>query len=164
MPTPAQLQHIWLLSDTVLYPEAVAFIRKLVQEQDCDPLPNAQVAGLLSIAESENYKALERFVKHQRDRNWPPSKRDIQTFYTELDERFSLMYRQRLRGEFHLLHDEPGNNASDLIKEADALMALLAREFIQHVVAENGVLAAQLDDERKRQQMTGGKGGYKRNN
>ena len=125
MPTPAQLQHIWLLSDTVLYPEAVAFMRKLVQKQDCDPLPNAQGAGLLSIAESENYKELERFVKHQRDRNWPPSKRDIQTFYTELEERFSTMKNKRLRGEFHLLYDEPGRRASDLIKEADEIVSII---------------------------------------
>ena len=108
----------------------------------------------MSIAESENYKELERFVKHQRDRNWPPSKRDIQTFYTELEERFSTMKNKRLRGEFHLLYDEPGRRASDLIKEADELMVLLAREFIQHALAENGVLAAQLDDERKRQRTS----------
>lgn len=154
MPTPAQLQKIWLLSDTVLYDEAVAFIRKLVREQDCDPLPTSQIAGLLSIAESEKYAALKDFIINQRDRNWPPSKRDIKTFYTELEERFSRMYRQRLRGEFRLLSDEPGQNANDLIKEADALMALVAREFIQHLVAENGALAAQLDDDRKRQRMS----------
>lgn len=52
MPTPVQLQKIWLLSDTVLYPEAITFIHKLVEEQECNPLPASQVSGLLSIAES----------------------------------------------------------------------------------------------------------------
>ena len=47
MPTPSQLQKIWLLSDTVLYPEAISFIRNLVEEQECDPLPASQVSGLL---------------------------------------------------------------------------------------------------------------------
>jgi hypothetical protein len=154
MPTPAQLQKILLLSDMVLYPEAVAFMRKLVQEQDCNPLPTSQVNGLFNIAESENYDALSRFVTHQRDRNWPPSKRDIQTFYTELEALLSLMRRKRLLGEFHLLTDEPGRSASDTLKETDALMALLAREFIQHLLAENGALAADVEEKRKKQRMS----------
>ncbi len=68
-----QLQKIWLISDTVLYAEAVSFVQQLVQEEDCDPLPTSQVTGLLSIAESSKYDELYRFVKHQLERNWPPS-------------------------------------------------------------------------------------------
>ena len=154
MPTPAQLQKIWLLSDIVLYPEAVSFMRKLVQDQECDPLPTSQVAGLLNIAESAQYDELYRFLVHQRDRNWPPSKRDIKTFYTALEEVLSLMQRKRLKDEFHLLPDERGRSASDIRQETAALMALLAREFIQHLLAENGALAAKLDDERKKQRMS----------
>ena len=154
MPTPAQLQKIWLLSDIVLYPEAVSFMRKLVQDQECDPLPTSQVAGLLNVAESAHYDELYRFVVHQRDRNWPPSKRDIKTFYTALEEVLSLMQRKRLKDEFHLLPDERGRSASDIRQETAALMALLAREFIQHLLAENGTLAAKLDDERKKQRTS----------
>jgi len=154
MPTPAQLQKIWLLSDIVLYPEAVSFMRKLVQDQECDPLPTSQVAGLLNIAESAQYDELYRFLVHQRDRNWPPSKRDIKTFYTALEEVLSLMQRKRLKDEFHLLVDERGRSVSDIRQETAALMALLAREFIQHLLAENGALAAKLDDERKKQRMS----------
>lgn len=149
MPTLAQLQKVWLLSDTVLYSEAVAFIRKLVRDQECDPLPASQVAGLLSIAESFKYDELYRFVLHQRERDWPPSRRDIKTFYTALEEVLSVMYRKRLRDEFRLLTG--GGNASQIKQEADELMALLAREFIQHFVAENGVLAAELADQRAKQ-------------
>ncbi len=154
MPTPAQLQKIWLLSDIVLYPEAVSFMRKLVQDQECDPLPTSQVAGLLNVAESAQYDELYRFVVHQRDRNWPPSKRDIKTFYTALEEVLSLMQRKRLKDEFHLLVDERGRSVSDIRQETAALMALLAREYIQHLLAENGALAAKLDDERKKQRTS----------
>ncbi len=154
MPTPAQLQKIWLLSDIVLYPEAVSFMRKLVQDQECDPLPTSQVAGLLNIAESAQYDELYRFLVHQRDRNWPPSKRDIKTFYTALEEVLSLMQRKRLKDEFHLLVDERGRSVSDIRQETAALMALLAREYIQHLLAENGALAAKLDDERKKQRTS----------
>lgn len=153
IPTQAQLEKIWLLSDTTLYNEAVSFIRKLVRDSGCNPLPNSQVSGLFSIAESGKFAELRRFVEHQRDRNWPPTKRDIKTFYTALEEVFSLMQRKRLRDEFHLLMDTQGRNAEDIRLEVDALMALLAREFIQHLLAENGVLLVALADERSRQRQ-----------
>ncbi|SRR6266566_4311742 len=149
----AQLQKIYLLSDTVIYPEAVTFIRKLVQEQGCDPLPTSQVAGLLNIAEAVKYDELHRFVLHQRDRNWPPSKRDIKTFYTALEEVLSLMQRKRLKDEFHLMPDMQGRSMSEVRQEADELLGRLVREFIQHLVAENGVLAAQKTEERMKQRM-----------
>jgi hypothetical protein len=151
MPTLAQLQKVWLLSDTVLYPEAVAFIRKLVREQECDPLPTSQVAGLLSIAESLRYNELYRFILHQRERNWPPGKRDIKTFYTALEEVLGVMRRKRLKDEFRLLD---GVSAGELKQETDALMALLAREFIQHLVAENGLVAAELADQHAHQRSS----------
>jgi hypothetical protein len=149
----AQLQKIYLLSDTVLYPEAVSFIRKPVQEQGCDPLPTSQVAGLLNIAEAVKYDELHRFVLHQRDRNWPPSKRDIKTFYAALEEVLSLMQRKRLKDEFHLMPDMQGRSVSEVRQEVDELLGRLGREFIQHLVAENGVLAAQKAEERIKQRM-----------
>lgn len=149
----AQLQKIYLLSDTVLYSEAVSFMRKLVREQECDPLPASQVAGLLSIAEATRYDELHRFVLHQRDRNWPPSKRDIKTFYTALEEVLSLMQRKRLKDEFHMQPDVQQLGVTGARQELDELMARLTREFIQHLVAENGVLAAQKAEERMRQRM-----------
>ena len=149
----AQLQKIYLLSDTVLYSEAVSFIRKLVQEEGCDPLPTSQIAGLLSIAEATRYDELHRFVMHQRDRNWPPSKRDIKTFYTVLEEVLSLMQRKRLKDEFHLMPDMQGRSVSEVRQEIDELLARLAHEFIQHLVAENGVLAVQKAEERLKQRM-----------
>lgn len=151
MPTNAQLQKIWLLSDTVLYPEAVSFIHKLVEEQEGNPLPASQVSGLLNIAEASKYDELYRYVVHQRDRDWPPSRRDIKIFYTALEESLSLMQRKRLKDEFHLITDEQGRNPQERKQESDMLMALLAREFIQHLVAENGVLAATTADQRAKQ-------------
>lgn len=151
MPTPAQLQKIWLLSDTVLYPEAVSFIHKLVEDQECNPLPASQISGLLSIAESSKYDELYRFVAHQRDRDWPPLRRDIKIFYTALEEVLSLMRRKRLKDEFHLVADTQGQSTQEMRQESDALMALLAREFIQHLTAENGVLAAAAADQRAKQ-------------
>lgn len=153
MLSTAQLQKIDLLSDTLLYDEAVSFAQRMVRVEHCNPLPTSQVTGLLNIAESFRYDELYRFVTHQRDRNWPPSKSDIKTFYSALEQVLSLIMRKRLREEFHLLTERPGGNTGEMRQEADALMARLAREFIQHLVAENGLIAAKMDDERKQQRM-----------
>lgn len=146
-PTSKQLENIWLLSDTVLYPEATAFMHRLLREQGCKPLPTRQVAGLLSIAESNQYNELHDFVVHQRGRNWQEGQRDIPTFYQALEEKLTNI-QQRLRGDFHLL---PGGNKPGrlMTEEEVALMAVLAREFIQHLMAENGRLAAQNEGERR---------------
>ncbi|MBE3558151.1 MAG: hypothetical protein IMW89_02875 [Ktedonobacteraceae bacterium] len=157
MPSAAQLQKIWLLSDTALYTEAVNFIHELVEKRHCEPLPAAQANGLLNIAGSSRYSDLYQFVVHQRDRDWPSSKRDIKRFYTDLEQFLSQMQRKRLREEFRLLADVRGRSVSDLRREADELLILLAREFIQHLVAENSVLAAKAEEARAKRRRTGGR-------
>ena len=150
MLSEAQLQKIGLLSDTILYSEAVAFIRQLVDEQDCSPLPTTQVKGLQSIAESYQYDEVHRYIVHQFERNWPESKRSIKILYTELDRLFTTMKNKRLRDEFHLMGEE--RNSREARATEDALMAALAREFIQHMVAENGLLELEEKARRAREQ------------
>lgn len=147
MLTAKQLQKISLLADTVLYPEAVAFIRNLVKEEECDLLPPSQVTGLLNIAASSKYGELYNFVVHQRDRNWPPSRADIKKFYTALETYLTTMQKKRLKDEFHLVTD--GLNTRDARQESEGLMAALAYDFIQHFVAENGLLAAEIAEEKR---------------
>jgi hypothetical protein len=141
MPSPEQMQTLLNLSDMVLYPEAVAFIRRLVYDEECMPLPASQVTGLLNIANASSYAELDRFIKHQRDRNWPESRKDIKTFYTELEKLFATMKNKRLRDEFHLVQVNRSNKESN--REIDELMALLAHDFIQHLIAENTLLAVE---------------------
>jgi hypothetical protein len=139
-----QVSEVGLLSDTILYPEGVALIRQLVQDEECDPLPTSQVTGLLNVAMSATYDKLYTFVVHQRDRNWPASKSDIPKFYVALEKYLTAMQKKRLKDEFHLLTD--GLNTKDAKEESDALMVQLAQNFIQHLVAENGLfVAAQAD-------------------
>lgn len=140
MPSPEQLQKIDSLSDSVLYPEAVAFIRRLVNEQECSPLPTSQVMGLLNIANAHSYIELERFIRHQRERDWQDSKKDIRVLYEELQKFLTTMKNKRIKDEFHLLSD--GLSNKEARQESDELMVLLSRDFIQHLVAENGMLAA----------------------
>src|SRR5947209_20199867 len=105
MLSTAQIQKISLLSDIVLYPEAVAFMQRLVRDEACSPLPASQVTGLLNIANGSKYSELYEFVKHQRDRNWPESKSDIKKLYTELEKMRTVMRNKRLKDEFHLVTD-----------------------------------------------------------
>lgn len=152
MPTPAQLQKVLLLSDTVFYPEAVAFMQSFVKGDFCQPLPTSQTAGLLNIAEALKYDELRRFVVHQGSRDWPPSKRYIKTFYMALEEQLTSLRNRLVRDEFHLLTDGQGHRIVATSQDADLLMARLAREYIQHLVAENGLLDAKAKAGSQRQQ------------
>ncbi|SRR5579875_215391 len=146
MPTAEQMQILWNLSDSVLYPEAVALIRRLVNEEECLPLPASQVIRLLNIASASSYTDLMRFMRHQRERDWPDAKKDIPLFYTELDKYFTTFKNKRLREHFPLMQaDKPAKEAG---QEVDQLMALLARDFIQHLVTENALLAVKKAAER----------------
>jgi hypothetical protein len=146
MPSPAQMQMLWNISDDVLYPEAVAFIHRLVDEEEFLPLPATQVTGLLNIANASSYSELSVFIRHQRDRDWQGSKIDIKTFYTELDKHFTTIRNKRLREEFHFTPS--GTNAKEINKEIDELMVLVAHEFIQHLITENMLLLAKRSNER----------------
>lgn len=148
MPSPAQLNILWNLSDRVLYPEAVAFIRRLVNDEECMPLPASQITGLLNVANASSYTELERFIKHQRDRNWPDSKQDIKILYTELDKLFTTIKNKRLRDEFHLIQAK--QNSKEANQEIDEVMALVAHDFIQHLITENALLLVKKATERAR--------------
>jgi len=148
MPTPEQLQKIYDLSDNVLYPEAVAFIRRLVDEEDRSPLPASQVTGLLNITHAASYSELEHFIRHQRERNWTEAKQDIKIFYSELEKLFSTMKNKRVKDEFQLVRH--GLTSREAQQEIDELMIVLARDFIQHLITENGLLAVKKATERAR--------------
>jgi hypothetical protein len=148
------LQKIELLSDTVLYPEAVASVRRMVQKEKCNPLPTTQVNGLLNIALTLNYDSVRDFAEHQRGRNWPSNKRDIKTFYTHLEKEL-IRLEQRLDAEFALTKDEHGRPVSS--EDERELLGRLTREYIQHLLAENILAEAEIREQRRFQQ-----GSYRR--
>ena len=138
--TLAQVRKIDVISDTVLYPEATALVKQLIEDEECNPLPSSQIIGLLNIANTNTYTELYRFVLHQRDRNWTASKTDIKKFYTALEKYLSDMARQRVKAEFHLIPEELDVKRTKQMTEI--VMAVLAQDFIQHFVAENNRRAA----------------------
>jgi|SRR3954454_14932480 hypothetical protein len=140
----ALLQRLWDMSDNMLYPEAVTFIRRLVNEKGCSPLPKSQIMGLLNITKIANYGEMAQFIKHQRNRDWSGPKKDIKIFYTELDLWFIALRNRLIRNEFRLL--SRGLSPVAATREVDEIMATLAQDFIQHLVAENELLMAQRSD------------------
>jgi hypothetical protein len=136
----AQVRKIDVVSDTVLYPEATALVKQLIEDEECNPLPSSQITGLLSVAGTNTYTELYRFVLHQRDRNWTASKMDIKKFYTALEKYLSDMARQRVKAEFHLIPE--GLDVKQTKQMTEVVMAVLAQNFIQHFVAENNRRAA----------------------
>lgn len=144
-----QLQKIESFSDTVLYPESVAFVRRMVQKEKCNPLPMTQANGLLNIALSLNYDDVLGFVEHQRERNWPSNKRDIKTFYTHLEKELTRL-EQRLNTDFFPTKDAHGRRVSS--EDEREMLGRLAREYIQHLLAENMLVETEIREQRRFQQ------------
>lgn len=147
MLSPAQMQTIWDLSDTVIYREAVEFMHRLVKTDGNDPLPRSQVQGLLNITGSSSYSQIEQFILHQRDRQWTQRQRNIEVFYKELDKTFKALKTQRLRREFHLVDEKA--LPQKFLEQVDTLMVYIVREFLQHLIAENNLLLKEKEDQRR---------------
>jgi hypothetical protein len=147
MLSPAQMQKIWDLSDTVIYREAVEFIQRLVKTEGNDPLPPSQVRGLLNITGNSSYSQIEQFILHQRERDWTPRQKNIKVFYTELEKLLTLMRSRRLRSEFHLVDEQA--KPQEFRQQVDTLMVYLVREFLQHLIAENNLLVQEKEAQRR---------------
>src|SRR5256885_10781742 len=113
MPSLEQFERLWNVSDDTLYPESEIFMQRLVNEKGIATLPSSQVAGLQNIANTASYPELAHFIRHQRERKWPESKKDIEVFYTELEKWFTAVKNSRLRNEFHLAQEGLSNHEID---------------------------------------------------
>jgi len=122
-----QRTQIRLLSDYVLYPEAEQFIAKhgTIEGQK-------QMNGLLNYARS--IEDLTRFVKHQGSRDWLGSKAYYRDFYNALRTYLDSL-RRRVKAEFGLVPEELTRTQKRELTNAFA--EALAREFVQHLAAEN---------------------------
>lgn len=129
--TTEQRQKIWLVSDTVLYPEAVTMMHDLQEQEDWKPLPKSQIMGLQNIIRNASYAQVADYIKHQIERHVHSA------FYKELDQRLVRIKNKRLHEEFQLVLPQPTKREEDA--EKNELMLLLARELIQHLIAENSI-------------------------
>ena len=132
-PTPQQ--KIILLSDGQLYRDAMDFVSKH------KPLPDLQVtksqlSGLENIVHSHSFAQILGYINHQLGRD--TLKDELREFYQHL-----LPYLEGLRSmvEEHQFVSIPENASRaerrQLREKIDEYAYLLAKEFIQHLVAEN---------------------------
>ena len=129
--TTEQRQKIWLVSDTVLYPEAVTMMHDLQAQEGWKPLPKSQIMGLLNIIRNASYAQVSDYIKHQIERPVHLA------FYQELNQRLVRIKNKRLHEEFQLVLPQATKREEDA--EKNELMLLLARELIQHLIAENSI-------------------------
>src|SRR2546421_424438 len=131
MITEQEQGKIRLLSDTELYPQAVEFMRGVAR-----PLPPTQINGLLNVSLANTYDELERFIERQRTRTtWRREDTHIPDFYKRLSQKLKQLEAYALS----IMKSRAGQPSR---VDMQTLKMLLAREFIQHVLAENAYMGA----------------------
>ena len=119
-------RRINLLSDTVLYDDAMAFVNEHPELPDM-----RQLIGLASF--SEKWTDLLAYIKHQAGRDWG-NRTHYKTFYDKLRQYLETGLRQRVKTEFSLVDE--GLSRKEEKAVLDKWAQLLAQEFVQHLVAE----------------------------
>ena len=131
MITQKEQEKIRLLSDTELYSQAVVFMRGIAKA-----LPTAQINGLLNVSLGNTYDDLKKFVKAQPERNtWKEKEKYIPEFYRRLMRKFDELERHAQA----ILESRQGESSSP---DEKTVQMMLAREFIQHLLAENDYMIA----------------------
>jgi len=135
-----QTQKLYLLSDEELYEQAVQFMRHFCKEPGHRAIPASQLNGLLNITKTDRYADLKEFIIKQGQRLWPHNKSFIEHFYLRLENQLDIL-AQLAEKELHLSLQEQAEDFTSSNREEAYL--LVAREFIQHLAAENSALEAE---------------------
>ncbi len=143
MITEASLRRVDLLSETLLYDAACAFIADFRQAQR-KTLPESQLHGLHDIIQAENYQQLKKYMGHQQLRSWSHDQEYIKTFYKNLEQRITQVMIDALK-------DMLAKDSALTLHDRPELEMLLAREFIQHLIAEHNYWEATNQLERSQQ-------------
>jgi hypothetical protein len=148
--TEQEQAQIRLLSETELYPQAVALMKGLSK-----PLPPTQINGLLNVSLSCTYKELTDFVEAQHHRStWPENAPQIPGFYRALVPKIKQLERYAL-----LIAAKRPERAS--LADQEALTMAIIREYIQHLLGENAykeaLERAQREEGAHKQDQRGGR-------
>jgi hypothetical protein len=124
------LQQIQFLSEADLYEQAVQFMQGFEQANG-RTLPPTQMSGLLDVSLTKTYPLLQQFVQDQyKECVWQSGNEYIGEFFKALDSELSHV-RQHVKSIAHQSKD-PLSSEDEL-----ELTLLLARAFMQHLLAEN---------------------------
>jgi len=129
MITNEQQAKIRLLSDNELYPQAIVFIRGIGRS-----LPATQINGLLNVSLANTYDLLGEFIERQGNRTtWRREDAYIREFYKRLPNKLKQL-------EVYAPSIMQSTAEQSSREDMQAVKMLLAREFIQHLLAENGYM------------------------
>ena len=132
MITEQEQRQIRLLSDIELYPQAVQFMHGVART-----LPPTQINGLLNVSLANTYDELTRFIEKQRTRtSWRREDSHIPDFYHRLAQKLKQL-------ETSVLQILKARTQPAPQEDMQRLKMLLAREFIQHLLAENSYMMAE---------------------
>ncbi len=136
-------EQVRLLSDTELYPQAVQFMRGVART-----LPATQINGLLNVSLYSTYDKLTWFIEHQRTRTtWRREDSHIPDFYHRLAQKLKQLETTALS----IMKTKAGQQSQE---DLQTLKMLLAREFIQHLLAENSYMMAERSFQNDEQRNT----------
>jgi hypothetical protein len=131
MITEQEQEKIRLLSDTELYPQAVEFMHGVARQ-----LPPTQINGLLNVSLANTYEELGSFIDYQGKRTtWRREDAHIPDFYKRLAQKLKQLEAYAMT----IMKSRSGQSSQE---DMQTLKMLLAREFIQHVLAENAYMGA----------------------
>ena len=150
MITAKEQERIYLLSDEELYEQAVQFMGSIGRT-----LPPTQVNGLLNVALDNTYDQLNQFLTGQYNRKtWPFDAQHVKEFYFKLPQ-------QLKRIEAYIPSITRGRAGKLSREDEQTLKTLLAREFIQHLLAENAYLTRKASEVRQEEKPHNSSRGYR---
>ena len=130
--TTEQVQKICLLSDGELYKNAVDFVKTYYSPKK---VSKAQLSGLQNAVGASDLHEIFRYINNRLARNTTPE--DLKSFYGALKDSLNSL-RSKVQEVQFVVKPEKTTRTQDreVKKEIDQYAYLLAKEYIQHLIAE----------------------------
>ena len=130
--TTEQVQKICLLSDGELYKNAVDFVKTYYSPKK---VSKAQLSGLQNAVGASDLHEIFRYIDNRLARNTTPE--DLKSFYGALKDSLNSLRSKVQEVQFVVKPEETTRTQEKQVKtEIDRYAYLLAKEYIQHLIAE----------------------------
>ena len=129
--TTEQVQKICLLSDGELYENAVNFVETYYSPK----VSKSQLSGLQNAVGAGDWNEIFRYIDNRLARS--TTTKDLKNFYGTLKDSLNSL-RSKVQEVQFVVKPEETTRAQDrqVNKEIDQYAYLLAKEYIQHLIAE----------------------------
>ncbi len=127
-----QVQKICLLSDGELYENAVDFVKTHYSPKK---VSKAQLNGLQNAVGAGEWHEIFNYINNRLDRDTTPE--DLKSFYGALKDSLNSLHSKVQEVQFVVRPEEmTRTQGKQLNQEIERYAYLLAKEYIQHVIAE----------------------------